>query len=284
MRAGFVGLGNLGRPLAGRLVAAGLETTVFDRLEAPVRELVAVGARAAASPREVAAAANVVGVCVPDDDDVRAVVLGEDGLLAGAAPGTVIALHSTILPGTVLALAEPAAACEVGLLDACVTGGAERAAEGRVTYLVGGDDATLARARSFLDAASEKIIHAGALGNGARLKLALNVMTYLQWAAAYEAFTLARASGLPGEIFEEAGRANGQLTELMARFLVTHKLPAQARSNEAVQRVLRGHLKTAEKDLAWALELASEAGVELPSAAFVAKHMGRIYGVEEECS
>src|SRR5262245_57999594 len=102
VRVGFVGLGNIGISMARHLVAGGLETTVFDLLAAPIEELVAEGARGARSLRDVAAAADVIGVCVRDDNDVRAVVLGDDGLLAGATAGTVIALHSTILPRTVL--------------------------------------------------------------------------------------------------------------------------------------------------------------------------------------
>src|SRR4029450_12935268 len=95
--------------MARRRVAGGLETTVFDVMEAPLEELAREGAKAARSPRELAVRADVIGVCVRDDADVRAVLGGEDGLLAGAAPGSVIALHSTILPSTV---------CEVGALAA----------------------------------------------------------------------------------------------------------------------------------------------------------------------
>src|SRR6185295_7182196 len=101
VRAGFVGLGAIGRPMAARLCAGGLPTTVYDVVPDAVAALVAAGATAASSARAVAAAADVIGVCVRDDDDVRAVVLGDDGLLTGAAPGAVIAVHSTILPRTV---------------------------------------------------------------------------------------------------------------------------------------------------------------------------------------
>ena len=98
MRAGFVGLGYIGKPMALRLPAAGLETTVYDIVPGPVQELVSAGAKAAASPEEVAAACDVVGVCVQTDAQVRSVIAGENGLLAGAKRGLVIAIHSTILP------------------------------------------------------------------------------------------------------------------------------------------------------------------------------------------
>jgi 3-hydroxyisobutyrate dehydrogenase-like beta-hydroxyacid dehydrogenase len=136
LRAGFIGLGNIGKPLASHLVPTGFETTLYDIAEEPVRELEKAGAKAAQSPRELAENADVIGICVPEDRHVRAVMTGEDGILAGASPGTVVAIHSTVLPATVLELAEQAAPRGVSLLDACVTGGEQRAAEGVVTYLV----------------------------------------------------------------------------------------------------------------------------------------------------
>ena len=281
MRAGYIGLGNIGKPLAERLVKGGLETTVFDLDEAPVRELVAGGALAARSPREVAERSDVIGICVPEDKHVRAVIGGPDGLLAGAKPGSVVLIHSTILPATAIELGKEASSRGVSLLDACVTGGEQRARLGTCTYMVGGDEDAHEKARPFLEKSSERVIHAGALGNGAKLKLCLNVMTYLQWAAAYEPFKLAQAIGLPTEILEQAGRANGQLTEMMALFLNGVKLPDEARRSDAYQKFVRGHLHTAEKDLAWALTLAREAGVALPAAALASQSMARIYGVED---
>jgi 3-hydroxyisobutyrate dehydrogenase len=282
LRAGFIGLGNIGKPLASHLAPTGFETTLYDIGDEPVRELEKAGARAARSPREVAENADVIGICVPEDRHVRAVMTGEDGILAGASAGTVVVIHSTILPSTVLDLAREAEPRGVSLLDACVTGGEQRAAEGVVTYLVGGDASVLETARPFLDASSETVVHAGELGNGAKLKLCINVVTYIQWAAAYEGCKLAMATGLPTEVFEEAGRANGQLTELQLRYLIGVKLPSEARASEAYQRVVRGHMHTAEKDLAWALQLARESGLTLPVSGLVSQSMARLYGVEDD--
>jgi 3-hydroxyisobutyrate dehydrogenase-like beta-hydroxyacid dehydrogenase len=212
---------------------------------------------------------------------VREVASGANGVLAGAARGAVIAIHSTILPDTALALAEEATPIGVDVLDACVTGGAARAAQKQLTFLVGGAAEALERARPVLEVSAAKIIAAGALGNGAKLKLCLNLVTYLQWAAAFESFALAKAVGLPQELLEEAGRANGQLTPLMQAFLALHKAPESARKSDGMQSVLRGYLNVAEKDLAWALELARRAGVALPVGGLVAQQMARIYGVED---
>jgi len=281
LRAGFVGLGDMGRPMAERLVAGGIETTVYDVAEAPIRALVEQGAKAAASPRELAAASQVVGVCVRDDDDVRAVCLGEDGLFAGAARGTVIAVHSTVLPSTVIELAAAGSERGVFVIDACVTGGAQRARDRQLTLLMGGDPKHTETARAAFETSAEKIIHCGELGNGCKTKLCINLITYLQWAAAFESLTLARAVGLPVQVLEEAGLANGQLTPLMVRFLAGHKLPDEVRKSEAVQKTLRGHMVVAEKDLAWTLALARKAGVALPAAGLVSQLMARLYGVED---
>ena len=282
MRAGFIGLGNIGKPMAERLlVPGGLDTTVFDLDAAPVQELVARGARAARNAREVAESSDVIGICVPEDRHVRAVLGGADGVLAGAKPGSVVMIHSTILPATAIELAKEASVHGVALLDACVTGGEDRARAGTCTYLVGGDADALEKARPFLETSSERIIHAGALGNGAKLKLCINVLTYLQWAAAFESFKLAQVIGLPTDVFEAAGKANGQLTDLMSRYLVSQKLPDEARKSDGFQKLVRNHMKIAEKDLAWALELARDAGVALPAAALASQSMARIYGVED---
>jgi len=282
LRVGFIGLGNQGKPIAANLVAAGFETTVFDLAPGPLAELAAAGAKPAASAREVAQRSDVICVCVPEDRHVRAVVSGADGALAGAARGAVVAIHSTILPETALALAAEATPLGVDVLDACVTGGAARAAQKQLTFLVGGSADALERARPVLETSAATILHAGALGNGAKLKLCLNLVTYIQWSAAFESFALARAVGLPQELLEEAGRANGQLTPLMQAFLALHKAPESARRSDGMQALLRGHMNIAEKDLACALELARHAGVSLPVGGLVAQQMARIYGVLDE--
>lgn len=281
LRVGFIGLGNIGLPMAKRLPAAGLATTVADLAADRVQEAVAAGAQAAATPRELAAASDVIGVCVRDDADVRGVLLGADGLLAGAARGSVVAIHSTVQPETVIELAEAAARAGVAVIDACVTGGAAVAAQGGLTVMVGGDDAARERARPMFEAFAKKVVATGPLGSGCKVKLCNNLMTYLAWTSAYEAFVLARAAGLSQEVLEEVARSNGNLTEPMLAFLQAHKLPESVRRSEAVQALMRGHLEVAEKDLAATLALARKSGVALPGAALVSQIMARVYGVED---
>jgi len=282
LRAGFIGLGNIGKPMARRLVAGGLETTVLDVAEAPVEELVREGAKAARSPRELAALCDVIGVCVRDDADVRAVLGGEDGLLAGAKPGSVIAIHSTVLPSTVREAGAQAAERGVGLLDACVTGGAANATAGKLTYIVGGDAAHLERARPAFETAASLIVHTGPLGSGAATKLCNNLMTYLAWLSAFESLMLGRAAGLAEDKLEEVTRSNGNLTEPMRAFLMVHKLPEETRHSSGFQAMLRGFVTLAEKDLSVTLAFARECGVTLPGTALVSQLMARVYGLEDE--
>jgi 3-hydroxyisobutyrate dehydrogenase len=281
-RVGFVGLGNIGMPMARRLVAAGLPTTVFDLLAEAVEPLVAAGARGARSLPELAAAADVIGVCVRDDADVRAVVLGNDGLLGGAAPGTVIAIHSTILPRTVTEVGAAAAARGVGVVDACITGGAMGAEQGTLTYMVGGDVAHLEQCRPAFATSAASIIHTGALGTGAATKLCNNLMTYLGFLSAFEATLLARRSGLSMDAFEAVTGANGNLNTQMRSFLMLHRIPAEQRKDAGVQQMLRGFTTLAEKDLAVTLAFAREHGVALPGTALCQQLMARVYGLEDE--
>jgi 3-hydroxyisobutyrate dehydrogenase-like beta-hydroxyacid dehydrogenase len=268
--------------MARRLVAGGLDTTVFDVTASAVDGLVAAGARRASCAGDVARAADVVGICVRDDADVNAVVHGADGLLAGASPGLVIAVHSTVLPSTVRAIGEAAAARGVAVVDACITGGAVGAEQGTLTYMVGGDAADLERCRPAFETCAEKIVHTGPLGSGTGVKLCNNLMTYLGFLAAFEATLLARRAGLSAQALEEVTRANGNMTTQMLAFLSLHRVPAAQRAEPGFQDLLRGFTTLAEKDLAVTLAFARENGVALPGAALCQQLMARVYGLDDE--
>jgi 3-hydroxyisobutyrate dehydrogenase len=283
IRVGFIGLGNQGKPIAAHLAPAGFATTVYDVVAEPMAELVEGGARAAATPREVGENADVVGICVPEDKHVIAVALGDDGLLSGLRPGSVVLIHSTVLPDTIEQIASEGAARGIEVMDACVTGGAMRAQARQLTYLIGGSEVALEKVRPYLEATTEvPPIHAGALGSGAKLKLCINLITYIQWAAAHESMVLANAIGLPQDVLEAAGRSNGQMTDMMVTFLAVHKAPEATRTSDSFQDMMRRNMKIAEKDLAWALQLARESEVALPVGGVVAQSMARIYGVQDD--
>jgi 3-hydroxyisobutyrate dehydrogenase-like beta-hydroxyacid dehydrogenase len=226
--------------------------------------------------------AEVLSVCVPGDPHVEAVLLGEDGALAGMAPGSLVAIHSTVLPATVERMAEAARERGVELIDACVTGGRAVAEKGELTLLVGGEAATLEKARPVLEAYGTTLLHAGPLGSGAKLKLAVNLLTYVNWAAAAESFRLAKASGLDTETFLQAVISNGQLSEMQQRFIAGQKLPDEAAAGDSYQGFVKIQMYNAEKDLAHALELGRSCGIALPAAGLVAQDMARIYRVNDD--
>ncbi|MBY0398984.1 NAD(P)-dependent oxidoreductase [Myxococcota bacterium] len=280
IRAGFIGLGNQGKPIAAHLAPRGLATTVYDIAPGPVAELVAGGATAAKSPREVGERADVVGICVAEDEHVLSVVLGEEGLIAGLHRDGVILIHSTVLPQTIERVAEAAGKRGVGVMDACVTGGADRAAARKLVYMVGGDEALLARAKPYFEATTDvPVIHAGPLGCGAKLKLCNNLNTNILFVAAQEATNLARASGLSPELLEQVCRANGQFTDMTLAYLAGQKQPESVRGSDAYQRFSTSMAALAEKDLAWALQLARKSDVSLPVTALVSQLAAGIYGV-----
>jgi 3-hydroxyisobutyrate dehydrogenase-like beta-hydroxyacid dehydrogenase len=282
IRVGYIGLGDMGGAMASNLAPKGFDARVYDLDPEKVEAVTATGAKTASSCREVGGHAEVLSVCVPGDPHVEAVLLGEDGALAGMAPGSLVAIHSTVLPATVERMAEAARERGVELIDACVTGGRAVAEKGELTLLVGGEAATLEKARPVLEAYGTTLLHAGPLGSGAKLKLAVNLLTYVNWAAAAESFRLAKASGLDTETFLQAVISNGQLSEMQQRFIAGQKLPDEAAAGDSYQGFVKIQMYNAEKDLAHALELGRSCGIALPAAGLVAQDMARIYRVNDD--
>ncbi|MBI3785061.1 MAG: NAD(P)-dependent oxidoreductase [Deltaproteobacteria bacterium] len=282
IRAGFIGLGNIGKPMAERLTRGGFETVVFDIREEARQQLSAAGARAAASIAEVAANAEVIGICVRDDEDVRAVIVGADGLLAHARAGLLIALHSTILPSTVKQVADVAAKQGVGVIDAPMTGAATGAESGTLTYMVGGDAALVERCRPLLLTSAAKIVHCGALGSGMVAKLCNNLIGYLSFLATFEATLLAREAGLPLDALLEVVRPNHYMNDTMLSFARFREMIETQPEQAALQERARSFSTLAEKDLAVTLAFARELGITLPGAALCQQLMARVYGVRDD--
>lgn len=186
----------MGSGMAARLLTAGHQVVVWNRRKERAEPLVAKGARLAASPREAATGVEAIISMVADDPASRAVWLGPDGALAGAAPGTMLIESSTLSPIWCDELARAAAAKECQLLDAPVTGGKAQAASGELRFLVGGSADTLARARPILSAMGKEIVHLGPTGAGARMKLINNFVCGIQAAALAEAVALIERVGL----------------------------------------------------------------------------------------
>ena len=267
--------------MASVLAPKGFDTCVYDLAPELVQKLVAGGAKPASSCREVGAHAELLSICVPADAHVEAVLVGEDGALASMKPGTIVAVHSTVQPATIERMAAAARERDITLIDACVTGGRAAAEVGELTLLVGGPPEAVEQARPALDAYGKATLHAGPLGCGAKLKLCVNLLTYVNWAAASESLRLAKASGLDPEVFLEAVISNGQLSTMQQTFMQGQKMPDEVAAGDDYQKFIKTQMFTAEKDLAHALELGRACGIALPAAGLVSQDMARIYRVDD---
>jgi 3-hydroxyisobutyrate dehydrogenase-like beta-hydroxyacid dehydrogenase len=196
MRVGFIGLGSQGGPMARRIVEAGYATTLWARRPESLEPYADTAARTAASPAELAAASDLVCLCVVNDADVEEVITGEQGVLAGLAAGGIIAVHSTVHPDTCRSLAERAAARGVTLIDATVSGGGPGAAAGALLVMVGGDDETVERCRPVFETYGDPVTHLGPLGSGQLAKLINNVLFTANLGAAASALALGESLGM----------------------------------------------------------------------------------------
>ncbi|MGV9826452.1 NAD(P)-dependent oxidoreductase [Gordonia sp. NPDC003429] len=263
-RLGYVGLGNIGGPMAGRLAKAPGGLTVFDLAPDAVARLIDQGARAAGSLAELADAADIIGICVVNDDQVRAVVAGDGGLLSAARPGTIITVHSTISPATAVALAATCAEHGVTLLDAPISGGAPGAEQGRLAIMVGGPREAYERLKEPFSAAADMLVHAGSeVGSGTKMKLARNLLHFISFTAATEASRLAEAAGIDiaklGKVVRHTDAITGGAGAIMLR-----DTTAPIDADDFWYGVFTHVRALGEKDLSLALDLGAELGVDLP--------------------
>lgn len=264
MTTGFIGLGRMGAAMAKHLV----QPLVFDvRVEATE-----AFENVASSVADVGERCDVISIVVFDDTQVREVI-GE--LLTTAAAGTVIAIHSTIAPGTAPDLA--ANSGEVEIVDAPVTGGPMGAADAALVVMAGGSADAVALCRERFSWAS-RVVHAGPVGAGTRMKLAKNLISYASFVAAGEAMRLAEAAGLDlielGNVVRQADKVTGGPGAIMFR-----DTAAAAATDDPWYDVLTHTRDLAEKDLTFALDLAGELGVDLPIAELALQRFGEDLGV-----
>ena len=253
---GLIGLGLMGRPIALNLLKKGFSLTVWNRSPARAEALVAQGARVAASPREAAAASDVLIMIVSDPPAVEQVLWGETGALSGLRRGTVLVDCSTVSPA--LARRSAAACSERGVeyLDAPVTGGTWGAERGELVMMVGGAEETLKRVEPVFGAIAKRWFHLGPNGAGQSVKLAMNMLLALEVDALAEALALTRAAGISGErVIEVMQSSMGRAPVLDV------KAPMLLQRNYAPSFPLR----LMHKDLALAMDLARELGVNLPA-------------------
>jgi 3-hydroxyisobutyrate dehydrogenase len=222
----FIGLGNMGGPMAKNLIKAGHKVHIFDLSAAAVADVSAAGGLQAASVAKAVAAVDAVVTMLPAGKHVKGVYTGEDGIIAHARKGTLLIDSSTIDVESARAVGAAAAAAGFSMVDAPVSGGTAAAAAGTLTFMVGGPDAAFEKARPILENMGKAIIHAGAAGTGQAAKICNNMILGIEMIATCEAFVLAEKLGLDArKLFDIASKASGQSWSLTSYCPVPGPVP-----------------------------------------------------------
>ena len=275
---GFIGLGNMGAPIAKQLLAWAGGLVVCDVRAEATEPFVAEGATAAATADEVARTARLISVTVLNDEQVRDVVDGPQGILRTAAPGTVIAVHSTISDSTAVELAEVCAAAGVHLIDAPVSGGAQGAESGELAVMVGGPREVYDACKPAFKLWAGMPVHAGEVGAGTRMKLARNLLHFISFTATAEASRLAEAAGIDiaklGRVVRHTDAITGGAGAVMLR-----DTTAPIAEDDFWHGVFTHVRGLGEKDLSLALGLADSLDVDLPLGTIALRDLGAGFGV-----
>ena len=267
---GFAGIGLMGLPMCRRLVAAGYPLTVWNRSPHKCAELVAAGARLAASPAELSQYSDMVLLCLADTSVVREVVFGEQGVAAGGRHGQLLVDLSSLEPSATRAMAaELAARCGMAWLDAPVSGGTAGATAGSLAIMVGGAAQDLARARPVLMQLGQRVTHMGAVGAGQVTKACNQMIVACNALVIAEVVALAERSGVDASLIAEAlagGFADSKPLQILA--------PQMAASEF---EPVKWHVRTLLKDLDGAVKLSHEQGSAAPISGLAAQLM-RLHG------
>lgn len=262
---GFIGLGNMGGPMAINLVKAGHRVLGFDLSEAALASLVDAGGEKAAGVAELAAAADVVVTMLPAGKHVRQIYTGEGGILEHARAGTLMIDSSTIDVDSARAVSEAAVAKGMKMVDAPVSGGVAGAAGGTLTFMVGGPDEAFEAARPYLDIMGKTIVHAGGAGTGQAAKICNNMLLGISMIGVSEAFVLAERLGLDKQkLFDISSTASGQCWSLTSYCPVPGPLPSSP-ANRDYQPGFAAEMML--KDLKLAQEAAQSSGAATPLGA-----------------
>ena len=247
-KVGFIGLGIMGRPMLNNLLKASHEVVAYGINAAKLDACVSDGARRGASNQDVAARSEIVFTMLPDGPEVEQVVLGEDGVLAGAKPGTLIVDMSSINPLVSQKIGKACAEKQVEFLDAPVSGGEPKAIEGTLAIMVGGSEASFGKAEPLLKAMGSKVTLTGPIGAGNVTKLANQIMVACNIAAMGEALTLSTRCGLDPQVVLNAvkgGLAGSTVLDAKGRMLIGRNFKPGFKV-KLHQKDLRNALLTAE--------------------------------------
>jgi len=264
MKIGFIGLGIMGKPMSKNLLKAGYELVVCDIVKAAVDEVVAAGARAAANPKEVSKQVDFIITMLPNSPQVKQVVLGENGVIEGAKPGSVVIDMSSIAPLVSREVAGKLAENKIEMLDAPVSGGEPKAIDGTLSVMVGGKKEVFDKCYPIMKTMAGSVVLTGAIGAGNVTKLANQIIVAINIAAMSEALVLASKAGVEPELVYKAirgGLAGSTVLDAKAPLVMDRKFNPGFRINLHI------------KDLSNVLETSHEIGVPLPLSAAVMEMM-----------
>jgi 3-hydroxyisobutyrate dehydrogenase len=268
-RIGFIGLGNMGLPMAQNLIKAGHSVTGLDVSKSQVDKLVAAGGKAAGSVKDAASGVEVLITMLPAGAQVREVYLGNGAAIAAVGQGTLLIDSSTIDVETARAVSSAAQAKGLAMLDAPVSGGVGGAQAGTLTFMVGGADAAFERAKPILEKMGKTIVHAGGPGNGQAAKICNNMILGVSMIAVSEAFVLAEKLGLDAQkLFDISSKSSGQCWSMTAYCPVPGPVPTSP-ANRDYQAGFTAAMML--KDLKLAQDAAKTAGAATPLGADAAK-------------
>ena len=265
MRIGFIGLGNMGGPMAANLVKAGHDVAVFDMSSAAIEKAVGAGAKSRGSASDAAREQDAVVTMLPAGQHVRQVYLGDNGILKQAKTGTLLIDSSTIDVATARDVHAAAKSSGAEFLDAPVSGGVGGATAGTLTFMVGGDETAFGRAKPILEKMGKNIFHAGGAGTGQAAKICNNMLLAISMIGTCEAFVLAEKLGLSHEtLFKISSTASGQCWSLTSYCPVPGPVPASP-ANRDYQPGFTASMML--KDLKLSQNAAQSSGASTPMGA-----------------
>jgi 3-hydroxyisobutyrate dehydrogenase len=278
-RIGFIGLGNMGIPMALNLVKAGHDVSGFDLFPQGVEKLKAGGGKPGKDAQSIAAEAEVVVTMLPSGKEVRDIYLGPNGIIAKAKAGTLLIDSSTIDVESARAVAAAAEAKDLPMLDAPVSGGVGGAQAATLTFMVGGPEVAFANAEPILKAMGKTVVHAGAAGAGQAAKICNNMILGVSMIAVSEAFVLAEKLGLDAQkLFDISSKASGQCWSLTTYCPVPGPVPTSP-ANRDYQAGFTAAMML--KDLKLAQDAARTSGATTPLGAEAASIYGLYVGQGE---
>ncbi len=274
-KIGFIGLGIMGKPMSKNLLKAGYELVVYDIVPELVQELVDAGAVAGTSPKDVASKTDVIITMLPNSPQVKEVALGENGIIEGAKPGTIMIDMSSIAPLAAREIAEKLAQKDIRMLDAPVSGGEPKAIDGTLSVMVGGSETDFEECKEIFEPISASAVLCGDIGAGNVTKLANQIIVAVNIAAVGEALTLATKAGVdPEKVYKaiRGGLAGSTVLDAKVPLILDRKFDPGFR------------IKLHIKDLNNILETGHGVGVPLPLSASVMEMMQALTvdGLENE--